>query len=660
MSLDGPAWVGFAYMLLPPLAPVQKGNPPAGGKHSGDATGKDTMLSMLAPRIWTRLALVGLLLIVRPATAITLSVEDTRGRSALLAVDSTTAGSVVAASPWQALIEDPSRQDVSLVELSAQGDRAVALVNHDPSPAGRVETVQVLATRLEAGGAYQLSLQARGRVLADGEAQAYVEGRSPGGAWEELLRLVLDVSGEWLDTSGQLRGRDGHQEVRVGLRLRGRGSLYVDAVHLAAVHSEENLLRDGGFEGGAYWQIEHRLQAPGADWQGNPAVIREPTFRCLGLLPGTMYEARARLVSAVGRLLEESPVVQFRTQDEDTAAADGLRVTEAVPLAPPGLTSPCLAPISEGALLVAGHGGGVYSHAVLPTGELAPPVQIAPAISVDGSPAPIDDIHCCTVGEKLVVAYAVSLGPGPENRSVRVVAKDLRTGAVVGPQSIRSPDPLWTTASAAVAECWGALWVLYSESTEGAAGAAARLWLRPLDAETLDPLGDDVPVATDPEHLPSDPSLGSLDGELALLYVDQQIALSGADSATRAPSPLYLQFFDGRTFAGPRLITADGRASQPHAVRVGERLAVIWRQDDDGPLTPAGDRMFQNLALAWVDARGASEPLELLSDRIYADSPSASMVQGRVLVVESRWEHLAGLPDDPALDLGLWATWLDP
>ena len=56
---------------------------------------------------------------------------------------------------------------------------------------------------------------------------------------------------------------------------------------------------------------------------------------------------------------------------------------------------------------MAGHGGGVYSHAVLPTGELAPPVQIAPAISVDGSPAPIDDIHCCTVGTSLALPIVV-------------------------------------------------------------------------------------------------------------------------------------------------------------------------------------------------------------------------------------------------------------
>lgn len=591
---------------------------------------------------------------------IAVSVVETRGRSALLAVDASTARAVVSLARWRSHVDDPTRQSVSLVDMGTEGDRCVSLVNHDGSPVSKAEIVQVLDPRLEPGEAYELTVQARGRVLAEGEAQVFVEGRSPGGRWEELLRLVLDATTEWLPTSGQFRAREGHQEVRIGLRLRGRGSIQADAITLTAFGSTDNLLMDGGFEGGAYWQIEGRLQAPEAQWRTDPAVIHEPVFRWLNLVPGTTYEARASLMSATGRLLEQSPVVQFRTQAVDVHRVGEMRVTEAVPIGPSSLSAPCVTAAGEGAIVAASHGGGLYAHALLPTEGLGDPMQVVPALEIDGSPAPVEDVQCCAVGDKLAVSYAVSLGPGPSHRSVRLVAKDLRSGNVAGPISLRSPDPLWTVVSARVAECWAALWVLTLEATEGVEGTMTRLRLRALDPTTLQPLGEDLHVGNVPSDRLADPALASTEDHLALLYVDTHM-LSGADEETlRDPAPLYVQFFDGRQLSAPRLLTADTRVSQPSATKDGKRLAVVWCQPGEGPVAPGGIPMFQDVGVAWLDADGAVVSLMLPSDRVYARSPSIASVSGRLVVVEERSEHLPGLPHDPAADLGLWATWLEP
>jgi hypothetical protein len=590
--------------------------------------------------------------------AIRISVEEPRGRSALVAVDGTTARTVAPDRAWQHILSDPGHQDISLVELAAQGGRSAALVNHDPSPAGKVELVQVLSDRLEPGTGYTVSLQARGRVLAEGEAQVYVEGRAPGGEWEELLRSVLDVTGQWLDTSGQFRAREGHQEIRVGVRVRGRGSLKVDDVRLTALGSDENLLTDGGFEDGAYWRVAHRLQASGAEWTADPAVIREGSYRLLGLSPNQRYEARATLHSATGSVLEESPVVEFGTLDSDTIRTGGATVSEAVALGGPGLSSPCLIGVGGGALLIASHGGGVYSHPIGPGGEIGQPSQLAPAVLIDESPAPVDGIRGCIAGDRLVVTYRVALGPEPRDQSLRVLAQNLRTGEVTGPRSIRAGEALWSARSAAPVEAWDTLWVLYAEALDAPADERVRLKLRPLDPRTLEPLGEDTLVTGTPSEQLADPALATLHGQLALAYVDR--GGMETDAAGRQPTPIYLQTFDGRQFGEPVPLAVDAVAGQPQATTAGDGLMITWRQAVGAGRTAGGEPLFWQTAVARVRALGAAETIPLPADNVYVSSPSSAAVGDGLLVIERRWEHLPGIPGDPALDLGLWAMRVEP
>lgn len=596
------------------------------------------------------------------ARGMELRVIGVLGRSALLGVDEQTAASVRSVNAWEVVGPEERAQLVRYVPGVGVSGRCAVLAAPGLKPVDRIELVQILANPLEPGTAYDVALQCRGNVGPLGEATLYVEARrSPDAPWQEQLRLPLDPASVWLTAGGRFRLKEAMPDVRVGIRLRGRGTLMVDEVLLVPVGGGTvSLIADGGFEGRSYWQLDYR--EVGADeWVSDPAVIHEASHTVLGLRPLTRYEARARRVSVAGAVLEESLPIAFQTSDETRRRVIDLVADEPRPIQSAALSSPCLVGLGSRVFLVAAHGGGIYVHTVESDATLGEPAQIVSAVQLDSGIAEIGSLQACALDGAIFVVYRLSQGPDLDDQTLRLARFDLATGATVGPRSVNPRSPGRVAWNGGVAAWHGTVHVVFAETIADGPTVRTGLTLRAHDPLTLEPIGEDVAVPRLPSTSVFGPSLATLGDLLVVMYSDMA-HVSGSGSARSADvEPLYAQLWDGRLFGDPFVVSAEGRNRFARGVQVGARLAIVWKYGGPYPEGVFGDYMFHDVGFGWLYEDGTFVgPESCVHDQTYNASPSIALLGDRLLVVSRKWEHHYGLTDDPAEELGLWATWLAP
>ena len=592
---------------------------------------------------------------------ITVSIAETRARSAILGVDEATAAGVKAQGAWQPLGPPAGRQRVRVLDGDASdGSRSASLASYDAGPAAWAGIAQDLRRPLEGGKAYDFILQAHGTVGADGEATAVVEGRAAAAdPWQALITVVLDVRSAWLEYGGQFRVDQAPVEVRVAITVRGKGSLLADSVRLAQVGSDDNLVVDASFEGVSYWRAMFRTDGA-EEWATDGAAIHEPTHALLALRPATAYEVYAELISTSGEVLERSLPLRVSTLPEWSRRVGDWTAEEPQQLRGAGLTAPCLVSAGGRAMLVAAHGGGIYIHPIERDGSLGDPTVLVSAVRVASGWAEVERMRACVHRDVLYIAYRIILGPAAADRHLRVAALHLRSGAVTGPVSAAPKDPTKLIDDGAVAGALGKLWVAFAETDPSAAPATTRLALRPLDLTTLEPAGDDVPLPDVPSPYLECPSVAAVGDRLVVLYSDRGHVAGAGGARAAGVEPLYAQSYDGTTFSSPVVVSSEGLNRDAFAVELGDRLAVVWQFSGPYAGTAVGPEAFSDVGLAWLGADMAvAGPYSCVGDQTLDASPSVAAVGERLLVVCRKWEHAHDLPDDPAADLGLWATWLE-
>ncbi len=620
----------------------------------------DRWLAMLPP---TACLCIMVLSAMPGVAAISLSVAEPRARSAVLAVDGETAVRVLPTDVWQALNPISGKRLVRFVETDpAEGARCASLTSYERDPTLAPELSQRLGKPLEPGRAYDLRMQCRGQIGALADLVASVESRkSTEEPWSVVADVPLWAGDAWAESGGTFRAPEGAVEIRVAIRLIGKGSAYIDSVVLSVAGPDKpNLLVDGGFEGVCSWRLQYRKHGETA-WRTDPATIHEPRHTLLDLEPATRYEARADLVNSSGEVLESSVPIYFDTEDIVEREGLGLLASEPLRTGEIGLLGPAMVQGASRPVLVASHGGGIYAHTVEPDGQLGEPLLVLPAAEYEGSPVEIGDLTSCLEGDTLYVLYRYSPGAMAADQALRLLACSLETGKVTGPYSIRPTDYGRTVLPGGIALLEGSLWVAFAEAFVGEGGPRSRVILRALDPHTLQAASDDVVLPNPPSDCLFGPSLARLGEKLVVLYSDMRPIEEARHSPRESVEPLYAQILDESGIGRPIEVCADGRSRRAAATEVDGRLAIVWQYGGPDPETVSGEYIVQDIGFAWLGADGTVEgPWSCVRDGTYNETPTIGVVNGRLCVVCRKWEHHPALPDDPAADLGLWVSFLRP
>lgn len=599
---------------------------------------------------------VACLLLCSLATHAQIALEPRQvgARSALLAVDSLTARRVQPVGAWETVNPPGGGRLARFVDSdSAEGERCATLVSYERDPAASPELRQLLA-EIPDSGEYRLSLESTGTIGARAEVLAVVEGRADEASpWTSLLRMPLTALDGWIRSDESFRIPGGLREVRVVVRLLGKGTALIDDARLTRSGDQAtNLLRDGGFEGVASWCLEIR-KSGSEEWRPEAGALHESVRRVFSLEPETRYEARAFLQSVSGARIEESVPIYFDTLARWEDSALGLRAEEPTRLGALGLHAPAL--VSDGLrpLLVACYGNGVYAHPIEFDGTLGEPVRVVQAVEINGSPAEVGDVSACVLGECLYVLYRFSHGPLPEDQTLRLAGVRLGSGELLAPHSVRALDPDALVSPGGLAEVGGQLHVAFGERG-GIAGP--RAVIRSYDPESLEPLEEEATLGGALE-----PSLGRLGERLVLFASERRQGAREDQPPDVEPVILTARLLGAEGLGEPILLGGEGLNRRAVSMEIGERLAVVWEHVAPGAESVGHDAAFRDLAFAWLHPEGyADGPWLCVADSSYNESPAVGMLMGEPFLAARKRDRNPLLPDGSSTDLSVWGVRLRP
>jgi hypothetical protein len=148
-----------------------------------------------------------------------------------------------------------------------------------------------------------------------------------------------------------------------------------------------------------------------------------------------------------------------------------------------------------------------------------------------------------------------------------------------------------------------------------------------------------------PSKCPYGPSINTFDDRLILLWSDIE-----GDEATLECEPLYCTFFDGQRFSDSIKVNGTGRSRYAKGVQLGDSFYCVYKCNSQ---YPKSGYMYHDLALTRIGPGGKSiQTTYWVKDVKYNSSPDMCRMGDELYAVFGKFEHLYGLPDDPATDFG--------
>ncbi len=596
-----------------------------------------------------------------PPRAFTIRALTPRATSVMLEIEPDEARLVRGSPAWEIATSSPATHQARFISTDPYAGERVAFLSGTTFVGGaQVCVTQQPDQALRPDVAYTASVMVRGEVAALGEAALVVETRAgPSDVWQTLSTTPLAPSHIWRQVNAQFMVPREPTVTRVGVRMKGEGSLFIDEASLTAPdRPRSNLLRDPGFEGSCFWRVRYRAEGEGR-WVEDPAVIHESAFNVIGLRPQTTYEFEASLHASSGRKVGQSGPVTARTDERRLREWRGLVLHEPMRLRIPEGAFPSIQVYRGRFELAYSVGGAIVLTELdadlrpLSTREIVPPHPVGDGYAVQGN------LQSCRVGSRLYVSFKRDHAPFVASARLCVVEVDLDSGAVRGPAVIessrlgRSP---WNGGIAAVRD---EVWIGYADTRDEFGDRTSEIVLRRFDPRVMEADSEEFRLGTAPSPYLYAPLLGSFGNTIAVSFSDVTEESPTAAKAQIENEPLYVCLFDGRRFTDPVPIELQGRHRYGQMIQVGAKLLVAWKRGASYAAVEWGPYMFHDIGLALVDPlKRTVEITTYVDDLKYNAYPAMARDGDRIVLIHTKHEHDYGIAGDPAAFLGFWAGWI--
>jgi len=582
--------------------------------------------------------------------------------SVMLEIDPSEAQLVRGSPAWQIATPSPETHQARFISTDPYAGERVAFLSGTAFVGdAQVSLLQQPDQALRPDVAYTVSVVMRGEVAALGEALLVVETRrGPSDAWRVLSSTPLAPSQIWRQVNAQFMVPREPTVTRMGVRLRGEGSLFVDEASLTAPdRPQANLLRDPGFEGSYSWRVRYRAEGEGR-WVEDPAIIHESRFNVIGLRPRTTYEFSASLHASSGRRVGESGAVTAQTDERRPREWEGLSLQEPTRLRIPEGSFPSVQAYQGQLYLSYSLGGAIAltqldaSLKPISTRQIVPPFPVGDGHAVQGN------LQSCLVGSRLYVSFKRDHAPFVTSARLCVVEVDLDSGTIRGPAVIESNRLGRSPWNGGIAAARDELWIGYADTRDEFGDRTADIVLRRFDPRVMEADSEEFRLGNAPSPYLYAPLLGSFGNYVALTFSDVAEESPTAAKAQIENEPLYVCLFDGRRFTDPVPIETKGRHRYGQMAQVGAKLLVAWKRGASYPAVEWGTYMFHDIGLALVDPiRGTVESTAYVEDLKYNAYPAMARLGDRIALIHTKHEHDYGIAGDPAEFLGLWGGWLE-
>ncbi len=510
----------------------------------------------------------------------------------------------------------------------------------------------------------------------------FIDFRTAGGERVSIARAHIEQRlGEWQMVRLTARAPEG--AAKAGLLvpyLFGPGRVVVDAVRFAPADGRVRLepLEVGRPEVFIVrpnwlrirWQSNcpsHRVQwrpaKRGAKWR-EAVSVRERVYTVVGLEPETEYEIRVvgedvEFIDADGQRVKRrgdvySPRIRAETAKWQARKFAGLLLwpERHLDTFPDGACYPSIEAYKGALYVVEMRGYAMYLSKVNPRGFA---VEWTKKL-VDRVPGCYQGLTdtCVSEGKLWIVWNRQPTAKPDYNISMSrqyLMSYDLETGEASEPIVIEPTLPGCGTWEGSVEALDGRIWVLWMEARPEGGTRRTKIAIAEYSPES----GFSEPIIWRdcPTAYPYGPFLSTYEGQLVVLFSD----LEALEREGR--EPLYWAKFDGRKFGWVQPIAQVARSRYAKGLQVGRMFLAAYKCNNRWE--QKWGYMFHDIALTAIGPDpGWMETVFYADDMKYNSSPDMTMLDGKIYIVYSKWEHAYGIPGDPAFNWGTFIGVIEP